>query len=106
MVDKPGNHIKIDSEGKKRHPKTHMKKGFSCNFALLKLIFDCNSKNNAGFTSHNSPIYDECQTQSAWVLALPRKQAHQDNSNDTRQPICEFQVSFPLLRIRINQDKP
>ena len=20
---------------------------------------------------HNSPIYDECQTQSAWVLTLP-----------------------------------
>ena len=20
---------------------------------------------------HNSPIYDECQTQSAWALALP-----------------------------------
>ena len=26
---------------------------------------------------HNSPIYDECQTQSAQVLALPWKRAHQ-----------------------------
>ena len=23
------------------------------------------------FNYHNSPIYDECQTQSAWVLTLP-----------------------------------
>ena len=59
-----------------------------------------------GNSAHNSPIYDECQTQSAWVLALPRERAHQDDSNDTLQPICECQVSFPLLRIRINQDKP
>ena len=26
---------------------------------------------NRQITLHNSPIYDECQTQSAWVLALP-----------------------------------
>ena len=32
--------------------------------------------------------------------------AHQDNSNDTPQPIGECHVSFPLLWIRINQDKP
>ena len=32
-------------------------------------------------TTHNSPIYGECQTQSAWVLALPGGgQAHQDDS--------------------------
>ena len=55
---------------------------------------------------HNSPIYDECQTHYAWGLILPWKRAHQDNSNDTPQPIPEFQVGFPLLRIRINQDKP
>ena len=35
---------------------------------------------------HNSPIYDECQTQSAWLLTLPWKQTHQDDSNDTPQP--------------------
>ena len=57
-------------------------------------------------STHNSPIYNECQTKSAKVLVLPWKRAHQDNSNDTPQPICEFQVSFPWLRIRINQDKP
>ena len=50
------------------------------------------------------PICDECQTQSAIVWPLP-KPAHQDDSNDTPQPICEFQVSFLLLRIRTNQDK-
>ena len=49
---------------------------------------------------HNSPIYDECQTQSAWVLALPWERTHQDDSNDTPQPICEFQVNFPLLWIK------
>ena len=49
---------------------------------------------------HNSPIYDECQTQSAWVLALPWERAHQDNSNDTPQHMCEFQVCFPLLWIK------
>ena len=49
---------------------------------------------------HNSPIYDECQTQSAKVLALPWKRAHQDDSNDTPQPIGEFQVDFPLLWIK------
>ena len=54
----------------------------------------------------SSPICDECQILSAWLLTLPQKRAHQDDSNDTLQPICEFQVSFPLLRIRINQDKP
>ena len=52
------------------------------------------------FVAHNSPIYDECQTQSAWGLALPRERAHQDDSNDTPQPICEFQVDFPLLWIK------
>ena len=31
------------------------------------------------------------------------KTAHQDDSNDTPQPICEFQVGFPLLWIK---DKP
>ena len=51
-------------------------------------------------TDHNSPIYDECQTQPAWVLTMSRERAHQDNSNDTPQLICEFQVSFPLLRIK------
>ena len=28
------------------------------------------------------------------------KWAHQDDSNDTPQPICEFQVDFPLLWIK------
>ena len=64
-------------------------------------------KGRAVFQLLNSPIYDECQTQSwARVLAMPQEQTHQDNSNDTPKPICEFQVSFSLLRIRIDQDKP
>ena len=32
--------------------------------------------------------------------------AHQDESNDTPQPMGEFEISFSLLRIKINQDKP
>ena len=39
-------------------------------------------------------------------LDTAMKRAHQNDSNDTPQPICEFQVVFPLLRIRINQDNP
>ena len=39
---------------------------------------------------HNSPIYDECQTQWAKVLILPWKWAHQDDSNDTPQPLGEW----------------
>ena len=50
--------------------------------------------------AHNSPIYDEYQTQLAKVLTLLWKRAHQDDSNDTPQPICEFQVDFPLLWIK------
>ena len=49
---------------------------------------------------HNFPIHDECQTQSAKVLALPRKWAYQDNTNDTLQPTCEFLVGFPLRWIK------
>ena len=49
---------------------------------------------------HNSPIYDECQNQSASVWTLSRKRAHQDVSNDTPQPIGECQVGFPLLWIK------
>ena len=33
-------------------------------------------------------------------FALLTNQAHQDDSNDTPQPICEFQVDFPLLWIK------
>ena len=32
--------------------------------------------------------------------------AHQDDSNNTPQSMCEFQVVFPLLWMRINQDNP
>ena len=41
---------------------------------------------------HNSPIFPECQGESAKVLALPREKAHQDDSNDT--PKLSFQVSL------------
>ena len=39
-------------------------------------------------------IMSECLAQSAKDLILPRKQAHQDDSNDTK---CEFLISFPSL---------
>ena len=38
--------------------------------------------------------------QSAKVLTLLLKWAHQDDSNNTPQPICECQVAFPLLWIK------
>ena len=50
---------------------------------------------------HNSPIYNKCQTQPVKVLTLLWKRTHQDYSNDTPQPICESQVSFSSLWIRI-----
>ena len=56
-------------------------------------------------TSRNFPVYDKCLTQLAKVLALPPEWAYQDDSSNTPQHMCEFQVSFPLLRIRINLDK-
>ena len=68
----------------------------------LPLSFLLKKRGNRG---HNSPIYDECQTQLANVLALLWKPAHQDDSNDTPQPIYEVQVSFLLPRTRTNQDK-
>ena len=49
--------------------------------------------------TQHSPKYDECQIQSAKVLAQLWKLTHQDDLNDTLQYICEFQVGFPLLRI-------
>ena len=58
-----------------------------------------NSMSLSGEAAHKSLIHDEGQTQSALVLALLRKQAYQDDSNDTPQAICEFQVDFPLLWI-------
>ena len=44
---------------------------------------------------------DEYQTQSAKVLTLLWKRAHQDDSNDTPQPICDF----PLLSLKIFQSR-
>ena len=44
---------------------------------------------------HDSPIYYECQTQSAKVLALPLEWADQDNNNS--QPIRELQVMLPFM---------
>ena len=53
-------------------------------------------------------IYEECQAQSAKLLALPQEKAHQDNSNGTQQPTCEFPLGLPptwIKLIRRNQDK-
>ena len=35
-----------------------------------------------------------------------RRMAHHNTLINKPQPICEFQVSLPLIGIRINQDKP
>ena len=54
----------------------------------------------------NSPIYDEYQIQTEKVPYLPCKQTHQGDSNNTQQPMCYFQVRFPLLRMRMYLDEP
>ena len=62
----------------------------------LQLVLFKPTKRQDDKGPHNSPIFDEYQTQSAEVLGLPWKWAHQDDSNDTPQPIRECQVDFPL----------
>ena len=44
--------------------------------------------------------YDECQTQSAKVLALARERACQEDTNHTSPPLCEFQIGFPFTMDR------
>ena len=44
---------------------------------------------HSSYLYHNSPIYEQCQTRSGKVLALPCW-AHQDNFNNNPQPICNF----------------
>ena len=51
----------------------------------------------AKFTRHYAPVYNQYQTKSAKVLKQAWKQVYQEDSNDTPQPIFEFQESFPLL---------
>ena len=48
------------------------------------------------FKIHNAPIYDECETNSAMVFALPPEPAYKDNTNDTLQPVCDFKDRLPL----------
>ena len=45
---------------------------------------------------HNSPTYDEWQTQSAKVLALPQERAHRESNDSTPQAISEFQSRLPF----------
>ena len=39
---------------------------------------------------HNSPSYDESQTQTAKVLALVLERTRHNNCNYTPQSVCEF----------------
>ena len=48
-------------------------------------------------TNHNSPIFDECQSHSAKVLALPRARAHQDDCNGNN---CNQQLSFKTASLQ------
>ena len=50
---------------------------------------------------HNSPIYDECQTQSAKVLALPWKRAHEADSNNTPQPKMTVKLTSLYCGLRL-----
>ena len=65
--------VMIGANLKARHRQLYRREASSANISWLWLIWG----------THNSPIYDECQTQSAWVLTLSRKWAHQDDSNNT-----------------------
>ena len=56
------------------------------------------------YSDRNPPILDECQSQSVYVMALPREQAHQASFNDTLQPTCEFQVRLPKLKAEMHFD--
>ena len=51
-------------------------------------------------TPNNSPIYKECcQTQSAKVLALPQKRAHQDDTPH-HNPYVTFKSLYCILGSR------
>ena len=68
-------------------------------FQYIAFINGWAQANNGG---HNSTIYDY-QMKPAKVLTMLQNQAHshQDDSNSTPAPICEFQVDFPLLWIKV-----
>ena len=42
------------------------------------------------YIAHITTIYDKYRTQSAKVLVLPQERAHQDDPNNTPQPISDF----------------
>ena len=98
-VEKPGKYQQLhwhqieimEMDNMKRRLDTARLKGPLPAGAHIALVLPIASK--------NSPIYDECQTISAKVVALPWKWAHQDDWwYDTPQHIIfEFQVGFPLL---------
>ena len=50
--------------------------------------------------------YEECQTQSAKILALAWEGANKDDFNDILQTMCEFQVMFPLLSLGLRYSNP
>ena len=49
---------------------------------------------------HYSPIHDECQNESPYVLALPFSRGNQNDSHDTPHSMCEFQAYLLLLWIK------
>ena len=58
-----------ERDGPNVNPKSiHISAAAEFQFQLLAKTINLPITLNPG---HNSPIYDECQTQSAWVLALP-----------------------------------
>ena len=47
------------------------------------------------FKIHNSPIYDEYETNSAKVFAPTQEPAHHDDTNDILRLVCVFKLRFP-----------
>ena len=58
-----------------------------------------------GKTIHCDAIAEKCQTQPTKVLALPLRQASQDDYNDTPQPVCEFYVATLTFQIEDTTQK-
>ena len=69
--------------------KAHLKRAHNNHIIIDRWLIYCLL--TIGYIStHNSPIYDEWQTQSAKVFSQPRECSGQGNFNDTLQPIFEF----------------
>ena len=65
---------------------------------LCHQVFVVEGENlNMADREHKSQIYDECQTESTKVLALPQERVYQHNSNST--PTANMVVVSRLIMV-------